>query len=880
MAKKATKPVFSSGIEALDEILQCIIAGDNVVWQLDDVNDQIPFVHSFCRCAHLDQKKLVYFRFASHASLVPAVYEPCVYILDPKAGFEQFITKILNVIEESGLGVCYVFDCLSVLPVEWYSDRLLGNFFKLACPYLYKSDTVAYFSLLRNSHTPISINAIHTTAQVVLDLYRLDGKDYILPLKVIGRHTRTMYMFHVMEGDRLEPVTRSTLVSEILSKIPQPWIDSSISFQDEWTGILHEAQDLCSTSGKDKTTQKTKFLRTQLIRMMITRNKTVEALCEEHFSLSELVSIGKRMIGTGFIGGKSIGMLLARAILKNADQKWQERLEIHDSFFIGSDVFYTFIINNKCWWERHQMKTSSDPYGEAKKIRTKLMLGKFPRDIIGQFKEILNYFGQSPIIVRSSSLLEDAYGNAFSGKYDSVFCVNQGTPKERLEQFKAAVRRVYASSLNDDVLTYRSHRGLWNRYEEMALLVQRVSGAFYGNYYMPQLAGVGYSFNPFVWDKEIKQEDGVLRLVFGLGTRAVDRHDNDYTRIVALTAPLKRPEVSKDDIHRYSQHTVDVLDLQQNILASTDFETVAKSAHGLPLDLFAVRDSEMEMRARKHNIKNIFSWVLTFKNVFTETAFIDDMKNMLSTIAMAYKYPVDIEFSVNFASDNSYRINLLQCRPFQVKMETGGANLPGNVKKKDTYIRTVGPIIGEATAKRIDRIIYIIPAKYSKLSTSERFSVARLIGDLTNEQPEGKSTMIIGPGRWGSKMPELGVPVSFSDIRNVSVLCELAIMHEKLAPDISLGTHFFNDIVEMGIVYIGVFPEDDGYILNEKLILHGPNLISTVYEKKDRIAKAIHVVDIDNAQTNVFIHANTLSQEGIVFQKEITQKVDSNKDTD
>ncbi len=867
MAKIKSKPLFSSGIEPLDEILQGVIAGDNVVWQVDDIKDQIPFVYSFCRCAHIDGKRLVYFRFASHEPLVPDEFEPEVHTLNPKAGFEQFITKILNVVKESGKsGVCYVFDCLSVLAVDWYSDRLLGNFFKLACPYLYASDTVAFFSLLRNSHTPLSINAIHATAQIILDLYRINGKDYILPLKVKGRHTPTMYMFHTMEGYNLNPVTNSTQVSEILSHIPQAWVDSSLAHHDTWTQTLNKAQALCETHGKRSSVKKHTSLRKQLIGMMITRNKTVSKLCEDHFELSDLVSIGKRMIGTGYIGGKSTGMLLSRAILKNADPKWQERLEIHDSFFIGSDVFYTFVINNKCWWERHQMKMSDDPYGEAEKVRKKLMKGKFPRDIVAQFKEILNYFGQSPIIVRSSSLLEDAYGNAFSGKYESVFCVNQGTPQERLEQFKDAVRTVYASSMSHDVLTYRSHRGLWNRYEEMALLVQRVSGAFYGNYYLPQLAGVGYSFNPFVWDPEIDPSAGVLRLVFGLGTRAVDRHDNDYTRIVALNAPLKRPQVSTDEIHRYSQHIVDSLDLKNNTHKSSDFETLAKSTLGLPLELFAVRDKEMEMRARKHNIKNVFSWVLTFKNVFTKTSFVDDMRDMLSTIAKAYDYPVDIEFAVNFSDDNSYRINLLQCRPFQVNVETGDTKLPENIKKKDTFLKTSGPIIGEAIAKRIDRIIYVIPSKYSILTPSERFSVARLLGDLTNELPSDKNTMMVGPGRWGSKMPELGVPVSFSDIRNVSVLCELVIMHEKLTPDISLGTHFFNDIVEMEIVYMGIYPGEDGYTLNEKMLLQRPNSLSTVYEKEDRIAEAIHVIDIDNALTSVFVYANTLNQEGIVFQ--------------
>lgn len=865
MNKRDAKPLFSSGIEALDEILQGIFAGDNVVWQIENIGDQVPFVHAFCRCAHLDGKKLVYFRFASHEQLVPDRFKPEVHSLNAKAGFEQFITKILDIIKESGKGSCYVFDCLSGLADDWYSDRLLGNFFKLACPYLYAKDTVAYFALKRNSHTPHSINTIQTTAQIVLDLYRIKDKDYILPLKVKGRHTPTMYMFHALEGNNLNPVTKSTIVSEILATTTQPWIDGYITHQDAWTRILNEAQDVSATPGKGDP-EKYNSLRSQLIKMMISRNKTVSHLCEDHFELSDLVSIGKRIIGTGFIGGKSTGMLLARAILKNADPKWEEQLELHDSFFVGSDVFYSFVINNKCWWERHQLKASDAPYTEARKIREKLLLGKFPRAIITQFKEILNYFGQSPIIVRSSSLLEDAYGNAFSGKYESIFCVNQGTPAERLVQLKDAVRTVYASSLSRDVLTYRSHRGLWNRYEEMALLIQRVSGAFYGNYYMPQLAGVGYSFNPFAWDPEINPADGVLRLVYGLGTRAVDRHDDDYTRIVALNAPLKRPEINTDDVHRYSQHTVDVLDLKNNTHASTDFESVVKSTPSIPLELFAVRDNDMEMRAKKFGVKNVFSWMLTFRNVITNTTFINDMKEMLNTLSKAYNYPVDIEFAVNFSNDNSYKVNLLQCRPFQVQMETNGATLPEDIKEKNTILKTRGPIIGQAVAKRIHRIIYVIPSRYSTLTPSERFSVARLIGDLTNALPEDKNTMLVGPGRWGSKMPELGVPVSFSDIRNASVLCELAIMHQKLSPDISLGTHFFNDIVEMEIVYMGIYPGEKGYALNEKLILQSPNILSTHYKKKDHIAEAIHVTDVDDALTNVFIHANTLNQEGIVFQ--------------
>ncbi|MCK5228366.1 MAG: hypothetical protein KAK02_09175 [Desulfobulbaceae bacterium] len=864
--KPKTKPLFSSGLDSFDKVLQGVLAGDNVVWQVDDIKDQIPFVHQFCRRAQRDGKKMVYFRFAQHEALMPEDVDAEIHILEPRAGFEKFISEILTVITASGQGACFVFDSLSGLAVDWYSDRMLGNFFKLACPYLYLFDTVAYFVLLRNSHTPLSINAIHDTAQIVLDLYCRNDKYYILPLKVLDRYTPTMYMLHALEGDKLKLVTRSTVVSEILSSFPHPWVDCNFDQKDTWVKTFSEAQALCLPDGKRSSSRKSEALRKRLIKMVITRDKNVFKLCEQHFELSDLISIGKRMIGTGLIGGKATGMLLARAILKNTHVKWKERLEIHDSFYVGADVFYTFVINNKCWWERHHMRSADDPFAEAEKIKAQLLQGKFPRDILEQFKEILNYFGQTPIIVRSSSLLEDAYGNAFSGKYESVFCANQGTPEERLEKFKDAVRTVYASTMGSHALAYRIHRGLFDRDEQMALLVQRVSGSFYENLYLPQLAGVGYSFNPFVWDAKIDPSEGVLRLVFGLGTRAVDRHDDDYTRIVALSAPLKQPKVSSDDISRYSQRIVDVLDLKENRQVSTDFETVTKSITGLPLELFAVRDNAMEERAVEYGVENVFSWILTFKNVFKTTALLDDMREILRTLDRAYEHPVDIEFTVNFCDNEVYKINLLQCRPFQVKVDTLGVKLPRNIKKKDIVLKTQGPIIGEAVAKRIDRIIYVVPSKYSTLTTSERFSVARLIGDVTNHQSAaGQTIMLIGPGRWGTKMPELGVPVSFSEIKNVSVLCELATMHDKLKPDISLGTHFFNDIVEMGIVYMGLYPDNDGYFLNEGLVLQSPNALSEVYRKSDKIAEAIHVADLTNDSASVFMHSNTVDQEGIVF---------------
>jgi hypothetical protein len=216
-------------------------------------------------------------------------------------------------------------------------------------------------------------------------------------------------------------------------------------------------------------------------------------------------------------------------------------------------MFYPYLVSNGCWRTRQRQRDTAKFLDDVERAQEQMLTGSFPEFVRDQFAEMLDYFGQAPIVVRSSSLLEDSFGNAFSGKYESVFCANQGSPQERLEAFLAAVRHVYASAMGRDALLYRAQRGLLDRDEQMALLVQRVSGAAYGRLFFPQVAGVGLSFNPFAWSEQIDPRAGVLRLVFGLGTRAVHRSDNDYTRIVALNAPARRPETTSGEVRGYAQ---------------------------------------------------------------------------------------------------------------------------------------------------------------------------------------------------------------------------------------------------------------------------------------------------------------------------------------
>ncbi|MFC1584863.1 PEP/pyruvate-binding domain-containing protein [Fibrobacterota bacterium] len=870
--KKEASPL-TSGLPDLDRMLKGIMAGDNIVWQVDAITDYIPFARPFCEAAQRDGRKLIYFRFADHAPIVPQKNNAEIHRLHPEKGFEVFISEIFDVIEKSGKGAFYVFDSLSELAADWYSDRMLGNFFMLTCPYLYDYDTVTYFALLRNYHIPVATDAIHSTAQLVLDVYRNRKRIYLHPKKVYKRHSPTMYMLHIWEDGCFAPVNRSATISEITTSLPQPWLDFASHRRDVWSRTFSQAQQCLEHLNRGKRVAgiaKTLFKR--LLRMAVTRDRKLLDLASRYFSLSDLVAIGKRMIGTGLIGGKSTGMLLARAILKKKAGRWKDILEPHDSFFIGSDVFYTYLIQNGCWWLRRKLKTSHNLLDGAEEVRQRMLTGSFPAEIKAQFIEVLDYFGQSPIIVRSSSLLEDGYGNAFSGKYDSIFCANQGTPTERMENFIAAVCTVYASTMKKEALAYRRHLGLLDRDEQMALLVQRVSGSNFKDLFYPHAAGVGLSFNPYVWHSEIDPRAGMLRLVFGLGTRAVDRHDDDYTRVVALNAPHKRPETNIDTLRKYTQKRVDVLDLKTNRFRACDFEDVAAFSPELPLEMLASHDQQTERRAKERNLTEIFSYVLTFDNFLSGTNFVKDMREMLKVLQDAYKYPVDIEFTANFLPDNSYRINLVQCRPFQAKGKMDETRPLTGIKEKSMIFRTSGPIIGNSVSARMDRLIYVVPSAYSRLSMGDRYGVARLIGRLTHlddGEKTNKTIALLGPGRWGTSTPSLGVPVSFSEINTISVICEIAAMHEGLVPDVSLGTHFFNDLVDLDMLYLAIYPERPEDFVNLDLLDNVSNNLKALIPEADSwspVVKVIEAVCI-KGQPSLYLNANSMGQKGVCYLK-------------
>ena len=417
---------------------------------------------------------------------------------------------------------------------------------------------------------------------------------------------------------------------------------------------------------------------------------------------------------------------------------------------------------------------------------------------------MLDEIGQHPIIVRSSSYLEDNSGFAFSGKYISIFLGNQGKLEDRLRALETAMKEVYSSVFSPDVMAYRRERGLLDYNERMCLLVQEVVGRRYGKYFFPTAAGVAVSRNNYSWTPRIRRNDGLMRLVMGLGTRAVDRVGSDYPRLVPLGQPLLRPESSVQQIYKYSQRQVDVLNLETNQLVTVPLKDIL--AESLPQGITSLlsidRDGMLMPMMGNTNLDNE-RYCLTFEGLLKNPKFIKVMHKVMRTLEATIGHPVEVEFAYQDG-----KIFILQCRAFSQFDEPDNVKIPENYPAEKTlFVSKLG--FTSAEVKDVEYIVYVDPKGYSELpSYDERIRVARLVGFLNNHL-KGKRFVMIGPGRWGSNNLDLGVKVSFAEISHSLMLIEIDLTGSGVAPDASFGTHFFHDLVESKIIPLAVQTSND-----------------------------------------------------------------------
>ncbi|GAB4128291.1 MAG: hypothetical protein Fur0015_01990 [Ignavibacteriales bacterium] len=593
-----------------------------------------------------------------------------------------------------------------------------------------------------------------------------------------------------------------------------------------------------------------KGLRVSLLRRFFTEDLRYIQIAKDYVKLTDFYNLIDKMIYTptslGKLGGKSSGIFLASRILSSKSEKNEilRNIKIPKTWYMASDCVLSFMHYNNLEEVLEQKYKDVDELRiEYPQIVQLFKNSQFPPDIEKGLSVALDDFENTPIVVRSSSLLEDQLGSSFSGKYKSLFLANQGTKQERLAALEDAIAEVYASTFSPDPILYRAERGLLDFNEEMGVMIQEVVGNKVGKYFLPTFAGVAFSNNEFRWSPRINREDGLLRIVPGIGTRAVDRIGDDYPILIAPGQPNLRVNVSVDEAVKYSPKRMDVINLEKN-----EFETIEISEFvreygdqcpGLN-NVVSIFDGHMirqpvglGFHSDEHEV------VVTFNGLLKNTNFIKKAAEIIRTLQKSIKSPVDIEF----ASDG-VDFYLLQCRPQSYLGNQTGDVIPSDYKKLNV-IFSANKHISNGKTPEITHIVYVDPIKYSELPNAELMKmVGRAVSRLNKLLPK-RSFILMGPGRWGSRGDiKLGVPVTYSDINHTAMLIEIAKKKGAYVPDLSFGTHFFQDLVESRIQYLPLFPDEDENIFDEEFFNNSPNIFADLVQEFLMLSDVIKVIDV------------------------------------
>jgi predicted nucleotidyltransferase len=551
----------------------------------------------------------------------------------------------------------------------------------------------------------------------------------------------------------------------------------------------------------------------------------------------------------GKLGGKSAGLFLADHIVRKSGEYADvlQGIRIPKTWYVTSDAQLDFIRHNDLedLYDRKYMEIEQIRL-EYPNVVQLFKNSPFSPEMIRGLSAAMDHLEGRPMIVRSSSLLEDQMGAAFSGKYKSLFLANTGPKAERLASLMDAIAEVYASVFAPDPIAYRAERGMLDLHEEMGIMIQEVVGTRVGKYYFPSFAGVAFSNNEFRWSPRIRREDGLVRLVAGLGTRAVDRLADDYTVLVSPGQPGLRVNVTPDEIVRYSPKRIDVIDMESGAFTTLDVTSLLRECGDAYPGLrhvvsIAGEDGTLRSASFDADLEREHP-VITFEGLVSGTPFMNRMRALLEVLREKMGTPVDIEF----ASDGR-DLFLLQCRPQSFAGTEGPAQIPRDIPR-DRLVFSAHRYVSNGRVPDVTHIVYVDPEAYATLHGLEDLKdVGRVVGRLNKLLPK-RQFVLIGPGRWGSRGDiKLGVSVTYSDISNAAVLIEVARRKGHYLPELSFGTHFFQDLVEASIRYLPLYPDDPGTHFDEAFLKGSPNLLDRMLPEYAHLGRVVRVIDVPDA---------------------------------
>ncbi|MDR2174919.1 MAG: PEP/pyruvate-binding domain-containing protein [Synergistaceae bacterium] len=501
------------------------------------------------------------------------------------------------------------------------------------------------------------------------------------------------------------------------------------------------------------------------------------------------------LLGDGKCGGKAKGLAYAHTVLLDSDLKDKVELPFL-SHIVSTEVFEDFLRSNGLEglydeedWEQVQRRVAAASFSDAMKSDLDRILENF------------EHIGSPPLVVRSSSLMEDSVDLAFAGKYDSFFSANIRDLDWRVTKLEECLRAVWLSTFNPSARKYRTKHGKLHRDESMAVIVQSMIGKDRNNIYYPKLAGTIFSRIFRRPSPRIQKEDGLMCICFGIGTRAVDR---GAARSFYLTNPALRPSGnSPERIAGSSQEFFDYIDRNAGDFKTgfiRDWLAVFADNHK-DLDQyieFYDEDSNMLLPYSFYSAMSGTRPLISFPNFHKRQVYLFSLAHdLIDLMESRLGLPVDMEFTYDTTSRD---FRLVQLRPLTHFQEMSRVEIPTVPPEREIF--RGDRMVSNGRLKHVPYLVYVEPLKY--LNDWNPALAARAVGVL-NDKLKGTRYILAGPGRWGSRNPAIGVPIQYGDIYNCGCLVELSAPQFNFNPELSYGSHFFLDMDSDNILYLPVF---------------------------------------------------------------------------
>lgn len=491
-----------------------------------------------------------------------------------------------------------------------------------------------------------------------------------------------------------------------------------------------------------------------------------------------------------------------------------------------------------------------------------------PADTAGvpweKLQEALAPFGTQPLRLQLCPTGDDA--DITGPLPPAVGFANHGVPRQRALDFVACLRALLENSVGP-----------------MALIVTALKGVRNEQLFFPLVSGTACASNPYAWSEYIDPQAGVVRLALGLEQPLHDVSGDTFTRTAALAAVQRRPEADFDDIAQHSQRFCSVLNLKAGHVESFEATDMLGKIPALPRDLLFSSGPSV--------LAPLYGGVqaLTFDRLLTRTGFVGDLQRLLRALSQIFNAPAEIAFTYNVDAAGAYQIQLHHAQPMadwpllgdlREQVMVGGILNPAHsvagwplptvahatTVKAEILFEAEGAVLGRSRRQPLDHLIYVTPEHYAQLPISARFEIARVLGRLNRSLPAGRWALL-GPGRWCTSSPEMGLPTTFAEISRAVALIELVEMHSGLIPDVSRGIHIFNELVATNMLYLAIFPGNPHNALARERLAGAPNRLAEVLPEAARWADVVRLLDACafGGATAIELHADSRRQRAIAY---------------